>query len=60
MKPESLTAWMERLSLKKVTAANELGISRSTLDRYLDGSSEIPRYIGLACAAIAQGLPAIH
>lgn len=52
MTPASLTAWMGRLSLNKVEAALSLGIARSTLDRYLDGSVKIPPSIALACAAV--------
>lgn len=59
MTPASLTAWMARLHLNKVQACKELGIARTTLDRYLDGSTAIPLYIALACAAVAHGLPAI-
>ncbi len=57
MKPESLQAWMDRLHFNKVQASAALGIARSTLDRYLDGSVTIPKSIALACAAIAHGLP---
>lgn len=59
MTPASLTAWMDRLHLNKVEASTSLGIARSTLDRYLDGSVRIPQSIALACAAIAHGLPPI-
>jgi len=59
MTPASLTAWMDRLHLNKVEASAALGIARSTLDRYLDGSVRIPHSIALACAAVAHGLPPI-
>lgn len=59
MTPDSLAAWMTRLHLTKTQAASSLGLARSTLDRYLDGSVKIPPYIALACAAIAHGLPPI-
>jgi predicted transcriptional regulator len=59
MTPTALAAWMTRLHFNKVRAASELGIARSTLDRYLDGSVSIPQSIALACAAIAHGLPPI-
>jgi len=59
MTPASLAAWMDRLHLNKVEASKQLGIARSTLDRYLSGETDIPQVVALACAAIAQGVPAI-
>jgi transcriptional regulator with XRE-family HTH domain len=52
MTPANLVAWMERNSLSKSQTASELGMARSTLDRYLSGSATIPRYIELACDAV--------
>lgn len=57
MTPASLAAWMARLHFTKVKACNRLGIARTTLDRYLDGRTEIPKAVALACAAVAEGLP---
>jgi len=59
MTPASLTAWMNRLGYNQTEAASALGIARSTLDRYLDGSVRIPHSIALACAAVAHGLPPV-
>lgn len=60
MSPASLQAWMDRLHFKKSKAADELGIARTTLDRYLEGDAPIPKVVALACAAIAQGVPPIR
>ena len=40
----------------KAGAARELGLSRNTVDKYLIEGA--PAHIGLACAALAFGLPA--
>lgn len=56
MKADGLFAWMELHAFNKTKAASELGIARNTLDAYLAGKHPIPRYIALACAAIAIGL----
>lgn len=48
-----LEAWMASLGLNKVNAAKELGIGRARLDRFLAGTSPIPRHIELACEALA-------
>jgi predicted DNA-binding transcriptional regulator AlpA len=53
MTPASLAAWMDRLHLNKVEASKQLGIARSTLDRYLSGETEIPKVVELACLYLA-------
>lgn len=57
MTPASLAAWMARQKLNKVETAAALGIARTTLDRYLDGRTEIPKLVALACAAVARDIP---
>lgn len=56
MTADRLTAWLAHVKLSKARAAAELGIARSTLDRYLDGESPIPRTVALAMAAIDKRL----
>lgn len=59
MTPSTLSAWMTRLGYNKVEAAEALGIARTTLDRYLNDKTAIPRYIALACLAL-EGFPQIR
>ena len=54
--PQTLTAWRERLGYSKREAAETLGCSRDAWRGWEDGKQEIPRYIGLAMAAIALGM----
>jgi transcriptional regulator with XRE-family HTH domain len=55
--PASLLSWMQRLHFTKKEAALSLGISRPTLDRYLNGDKPIPKTVALACSALAMGIP---
>lgn len=50
-------AWRQRLGLTAVAAAKALGCSRNTIAAYEAGRTPVPRYIALACAAVAFGLP---
>lgn len=56
MTPETFSAWLDRLHLKNVEAARLLGCGINQITRYTNGKAKIPRYIALACAAIAQNL----
>lgn len=60
MTAASLTAWRERLHLNRVQAAAALGCSREALRAWEEGRSDVPLYIALAAAAVAQGLPPIR
>ena len=55
MTGHELTEWRQRLSLTKKAAAEALGCSRSALDAWEAGKYPVPRYIALACAAVAYG-----
>ena len=59
MTASSFIAWRSRLHLTAKAAAETLGCSRNAIARWEAGSVRIPRYIALACAAIAQGVPPI-
>ena len=53
-------AWRERLHFDVSDAAKALGCGRRTIQAWQAGRTRIPRYIALACAAIAQGVPPIE
>jgi transcriptional regulator with XRE-family HTH domain len=74
MTPESLKAWRTQRNWTQTRAARELGISINGYGAYETGMSprknkksgkivkvriRIPKTIGLACAAIANGIPPI-
>lgn len=56
MTADDLKAWRERLKLTRASAARELGASPMTYRGWEQGKCPIPRYIGLACSAVAMGL----
>lgn len=56
MTPEQLKAWMTRNNLSKAEVFRLTGIARTTLDRYLNGTTPIPKVVHLACAAIEEGI----
>lgn len=58
MTSEDLKQWRSRHQFSLDTASVKLGCSKTTLVAYERGQ-KIPRYIGLACAAISFGLSAI-
>lgn len=58
MTSEGLEAFRARMGWTKSELAAGLGCDRKTLNRYLTGETKpIPRYIALACSALAHGLP---
>jgi DNA-binding XRE family transcriptional regulator len=59
MTPADLFAWRQRLALTQAKAASELGCGRRSMVIWEQGQRPIPRYIALACAAVAHGLPAL-
>lgn len=61
MTSEQFIAWRKRLSLSQKEAANVLGTNARTVAYYEAGKRDgepfaIPKYIALACAAVALGL----
>lgn len=57
MKSASLIAMRKRLGLSQRSLADRLAIGTRTLSNYETGKTPIPRYVALACAALAFGLP---
>jgi transcriptional regulator with XRE-family HTH domain len=53
---EALLAWRDRMGYSQKQAADALGCSRCSLSYWENGKHKVPRYIGLACAALALGM----
>lgn len=56
MEPEDFAAWMAHMGFNIQTAAERLDLGRNTVARYRRKGA--PGHIGLACSAIAMGIPA--
>lgn len=48
--------WRERLGLNRIDAAEQLGVHRNSITNWERETNPLPRWVALACAAIAYGL----
>lgn len=54
---KALLGWRDRMGFSQRDACEALGCSRGALGGWENGTQKpIPRYIGLACAALALGM----
>jgi transcriptional regulator with XRE-family HTH domain len=58
MTPAAFVAWRERLHLSQAAAASLLGCGRRSIQLWENATNEIPKYIALACMAVALGITA--
>ena len=56
MTPSDLRKWQAHMSLTYDSAAQQLGVVRSTYARWVAPHGQPPRAVALACAAVAAGL----
>ena len=56
MTSEKLSEWRKRMGYTRVDAARELGCLRAEWRSWEEGEAKIPRYIALACAALALAM----
>lgn len=56
MTASELRAWQARHGYTYNTAAEALGMGRTTFAEYLKREGQLPRWLALACAAIDAGL----
>lgn len=57
MTPDDLRSWHDAHGHTYDSGATALGVSRATYGAWLAGTTAIPGPVGLACAALAAGLP---
>lgn len=55
MSADDFNAWLAHMGWSMRKASIALGVSKNTIPRYCEDGA--PEYIGLACSALAQGLP---
>jgi len=55
MTAQEFATWRQQMGLNRVQAAEALGVGRNQPQRYEEGQP-IPKYIALACAALAKGI----
>lgn len=53
---QTLIEWRERMGFSQRDACEQLGCSRGAWGGWETGAQPVPRYIGLACAALALGM----
>ena len=54
----TLAAWREAMGLSQREAVTALGCSRGAFAGWESGESRVPKYIALACAAVALNIKA--
>jgi transcriptional regulator with XRE-family HTH domain len=55
----TLAAWRERMGYSQRDACKALGCSRGAWTRWENSQHDVPKYIGLACSALALGMTAM-
>lgn len=56
MTPERFRQWRLHMGMSRTKCAARLGVGRNMPQKYEDGITPIPKYIELACAALAAGV----
>lgn len=56
MRPQALSDWRTRMGYSQRDAARALGCARGAWTKWESGTNRIPRYVGLAMAALAMGM----
>jgi transcriptional regulator with XRE-family HTH domain len=57
MTPADFAHWRATLGISQAEAARRLQCSKNSMTSWLTGRNDIPYIVGLACAALAAGLP---